>query len=172
MYYNLSQLARSDSDFRNRSLQLMYKYKLSLYLSDDFVSEMYLKVEQTYFNKVNGWCSHSGAIQVLTCLVKDYLKTSVHTKTHRGTENEPYNFDTIPYEELDLQKEIELNEVYDSQIDAVTSLNETDINTILLTCQNSYRQAAEQTDRSLYYLKQNKPRILKYLNNQLNTKKN
>jgi len=120
-FYNLKDLSLNDKEIRISAHNLAKRYSVPQYLSDDFVTESYLKVQSTYFDN-GGWVSIGGIVRVIQCLLLDYLKAN-HTKnTYNGCADfEPY-LDTQFYEPTDWEKEYELDAIYNTQINLIKDL--------------------------------------------------
>ncbi len=160
--YNLTTISTVDGEIRKLAIYLVKKYNIPNHLSDDFVSEAYIKAYVCYFSH-NKYVSIGGMFSIINSLMLNYLKSSHKKRTINPTEEE-FDFNNIEAEQFDLEMEYLKSSAYESQIDAVTSLSEEDINIILLTLQTSLRIASTATDKSIHYLRKNKKRILETLN--------
>ncbi len=158
---NLQELSTEDKILRSISHNLCLKYQIPIHLSDDFLSDSYLKVNNSYFKK-NKYVTIGGMYQIINSVILDYLKSS-HTKKTIITKDDDILFINAEQLPVDYEAEILNDIIYENRIEAVTSLNEEDIATILLTVQTSFRVASVHTDKSIHYLRKNKARILTLL---------
>ena len=158
---NLTELSTEDARLRKMAHQLCIRYNTPIYLAGDFLADSYIKANNSYFLK-NRYLTIGGMYQIINSVILDYLKSS-HTKKTIITKNDDLIFLNIEETPLDFEKEILNDLLYDNRIEAVTSLSEEDITTILLTVQTSFRIASIHTDKSIHYLRKNKARILMLL---------
>jgi len=163
---NLTELSIEDKKLRIISHNLCLKYDVPIHLSDDFLSDSYIKANITYFSQ-NKYLTLGGMYRIIKSVILDYLKSS-HTKKTIIIKDDDYLFDSLEEIPLDYEREILNNLVYENRIEAVTSLSDEDITTILLTIQTSFRFASINTDKSIHYLRKNKIRILALLRNMTN----
>jgi hypothetical protein len=158
---SLKELSVEDARLRGMAKQLCYVYKVPIHLADDFLSDAYLKANNFYFLR-NKHLSLGGMYTIIDSIILDYLKLK-HTKLTTITSPDEYIFSNIEDQPLDYEIQILNDIIYDNRIEAVTSLSEEDITTILLTIQTSLRIACIHTNKSIHYLRQDKKRILSLL---------
>lgn len=164
--YSLKELSTEDAKLRNMAHNLCLAYNAPIHLADDFVSDAYLKVNSSYFSQ-HKYVTLGGMFAIIKSIILDYLKSS-HTKKTIHTKEDDLIFENLEFQPTNFEIEIENNRIYESRIDAVTSLSDEDINIILLTVQTSFRVAAQSTDKTIHFLRKNKTRILTYLREQTN----
>jgi hypothetical protein len=160
--YNLSELCVHDVEIRDASLTLVKLYGIPEYLADDFVSDAYLKANEVYFNR-GRFCSVGGMVQIIRCLMLDYLKSNRTKKTYNGCElHEPY-LDVLFFEEVDMEKENYLEADYRSKIELIQQLPQNHIELLYKMHYLSLDKLSKECGLGYNQLRTLKKSIMNYL---------
>lgn len=176
-YYSIVELSKHDDEIRKSAIKICSTYSIPSHMLGDFVNDGYLKAQRSYFDK-DKYCTIGGMLNIITCLILDYLKKSSTKNTFRGDrlpqdfkntkndttcENEFINLDFTYYDDVDYEYEYKLDREYREKIFHLQQLPQAAFEIIYYTTLLPIQQVSNKTGLSVKELRSSRKKIIEYL---------